>query len=107
MRGFRPADNDEVFAVNAAAFADHPEQGALDQAGFEERTAQPWFDPEGLVVAERDGEVVGFHWTKAHEASPTRATARSTSSGSSPRCRAADWAGGCSRRASPTCARGG
>ena len=68
LRGFEPADTDGVLAVNAAAFADHPEQGALDRAGFEQRAAQEWFDPAGLVVAERDGEVVGFHWTKAHPA---------------------------------------
>lgn len=69
LRGFAPADADGVLAVNAAAFADHPEQGSLDRAGFEQRVSQEWFDPEGLVVAERDGEVVGFHWTKAHPAS--------------------------------------
>ncbi len=75
LRGFRPdadTDIDGVVAVNAAAFADHPEQGAMDRAGLLERAAQPWFDPEGLIVAEREGEVVGFHWTKAHPASAGR-----------------------------------
>ncbi len=66
LRGFRPDDADGVVAVNAAAFAEHPEQGAMDRAEFDERAAQSWFDPEGLIVAERDGEVVGFHWTKTH-----------------------------------------
>ena len=67
VRGFRPGVDDAgVLAVNAAAFADHPEQGALDQAGLEERMAEPWFDPAGLLVAERDGEIAGFHWTKVH-----------------------------------------
>lgn len=72
-RPFVPgADDAELLAVNAAAFAHHPEQGSLDQAGLEQRMALPWFDPEGLILlveGEGDGrtdgeEVVGFHWTK-------------------------------------------
>ena len=66
LRSFRSGDEAGVLAVNSAAFADHPEQGALDRAGFDQRAAEPWFDPAGLIVAERDGEVVGFHWTKTH-----------------------------------------
>ena len=69
IRAFRPGSDDAgVLAVNAAAFAAHPEQGSLDQAGLEERMAEEWFDPAGLLVGERDGEVVGFHWTKVHPA---------------------------------------
>ena len=70
LRSFRQGDEPGVLAVNAAAFADHPEQGSLDRDGFEQRAAEPWFDPEGLIVAERDGEVVGFHWTKTHAVDP-------------------------------------
>jgi mycothiol synthase len=70
LRPFRHGDEPGVLAVNAVAFADHPEQGALDRAGFDERAAEAWFDPDGLIVAERDGEVVGFHWTKAHHGDP-------------------------------------
>lgn len=67
LRSFRPddpADAAAVVAVNARAFADHPEQGAMDAADFARRAASHWFDPAGLFLAERDGEVVGFHWTK-------------------------------------------
>jgi mycothiol synthase len=67
IRPFRPADVLAVLAVNGRAFADHPEQGALDLAGFEARTQAAWFDPAGLLVAERAGEVVGFHWTKVED----------------------------------------
>ncbi|THV09263.1 mycothiol synthase [Nocardioides caeni] len=69
IRDFGDGDTDAVLAVNAAAFADHPEQGALDVAGFAERRAEAWFDPAGLLLAvEDDGELLGFHWTKQHDA---------------------------------------
>jgi mycothiol synthase len=67
IRPFEPGTDDAAFlAVNAAAFADHPEQGSLDQRGLDERKAEEWFDPAGFLVAIRDGELVGFHWTKVH-----------------------------------------
>ena len=69
IRSYRPDDEAEVLRVNAAAFAHHPEQGALDHEGLAERMAEPWFDAEGLLLAEdADGSVVGFHWTKRHSA---------------------------------------
>lgn len=64
LRTFEPDDVDAIVEVNGRAFARHPEQGAMDRADFERRASEPWFDPAGLFVAERDGEVVGFHWTK-------------------------------------------
>ena len=67
LRPFEPSDADAVIAVNARAFAHHPEQGAMDRADFDRRTSSDWFDPAGLFVAERDGEVVGFHWTKIED----------------------------------------
>ena len=64
-------DEDAFLAVNAAAFAHHPEQGGLDRAGLDERMAEAWFDPAGFFVAERGDDLVGFHWTKVHtEADP-------------------------------------
>lgn len=61
---FTPADAPAVVAVNAAAFAHHPEQGKLTLEEFEVLAAQPWFDPAGLLVARRGDDVAGFHWTK-------------------------------------------
>jgi mycothiol synthase len=55
-------------AVNAVSFADHPEQGNVSADGLAQRMAQPEFDPAGLFLADRGGEVVAFHWTKAHPA---------------------------------------
>lgn len=64
IRTATPADYDGIIEVNARAFTSHPEQGAMDRPDFERRASSDWFDPEGLFVAERDGRVVGFHWTK-------------------------------------------
>ncbi len=67
IRGYRPGDDQELLRVNAEAFADHPEQGSMDATNLAERMAEPWFDPAGLLVAEdRDGSLLGFHWTKQH-----------------------------------------
>lgn len=67
IRPFRDGDLPDVLRVNAAAFADHPEQGSLDASGFAQRQAQPWWDPAGLLVAVEGQRLVGFHWTKQHD----------------------------------------
>jgi mycothiol synthase len=66
IRTFRPGDEEAFLSVNAAAFATHPEQASLSREGLDERMAEPWFDASGLFLAERDGELLGFHWTKVH-----------------------------------------
>ncbi|MEV6960931.1 mycothiol synthase [Streptomyces sp. NPDC051207] len=67
VRTFVPGRDDAAWlALNAAAFAHHPEQGSLTQRDLDDRKAQPWFDPAGFFLAERDGELIGFHWTKVH-----------------------------------------
>ncbi|RLU86884.1 mycothiol synthase [Streptomyces griseocarneus] len=69
VRTFRPGEDDAAWlAVNAAAFAHHPEQGSLTQRDLDDRKATSWFDPEGFFLAEREGEIVAFHWTKVHAA---------------------------------------
>ena len=62
---FRPADLDRLVAVNAAAFANHPEQGALTADDFRTRMASDWYRDEDLLVArDATGRLVGYHWTK-------------------------------------------
>lgn len=65
-----PADDAELLRVNNAAFDWHPEQGGWTESDVAERRAEPWFDPAGLFLAfdDRTGALLGFHWTKIHDA---------------------------------------
>lgn len=68
VRGYEPEDAEAIVRVNAAAFAAHPEQGAMGLDNLQERMSEDWFDPAGLLVAvdSSSDEVLGFHWTKQH-----------------------------------------
>jgi mycothiol synthase len=67
VRTFEPGRDDERWvALNAAVFAGHPEQGGWTVDDLHRRVAEPWFDPHGFFLAERDDRLVGFHWTKVH-----------------------------------------
>lgn len=70
VRTYRgPADDAELLRVNNAAFSWHPEQGGWTEADIAERRAESWFDPEGLFMAFDGDRLLGFHWTKVHDAS--------------------------------------
>ncbi|WP_203916061.1 mycothiol synthase [Rugosimonospora africana] len=86
IRAFQPGEDDTRWVeLNARAFAHHPDQGKWTLKDLRVRIAEPWFDPAGFLLAERepgpaggagddrpdpagDRSVLGFHWTKVHGA---------------------------------------
>ncbi len=64
-RAFVPGQDEEaLLELNRRAFSTHPDQGRMTRAQFDERMAQPWFDPAGFLMCEIDQVLAGFCWTK-------------------------------------------
>mgnify|MGYP000863705677 CR=1 FL=1 len=72
VRAYTPdagAQADDWVRVNAAAFANHPEQGQMTRADFDALTREPWFAADDLRLAystngEHRGDLAGFTWVK-------------------------------------------
>jgi mycothiol synthase len=58
-------DNDDWVALNARAFINHAEQGAVTGTDLEELIGEEWFNADDfLLLRDPDGRLVGYCWLK-------------------------------------------
>lgn len=70
LSAFRPGTDDETdwLALNAAAFAHHPEQGRMTLDDLHAREADAWFSGEDLLLLrDASGQLVGSCWLKVED----------------------------------------
>ena len=65
FRAGDPADETDWLALNAAAFAHHPEQGRMTLDDLRAREADAWFSGDDLLLLrDADGRLAGSCWLK-------------------------------------------
>ncbi|WP_083393026.1 mycothiol synthase [Curtobacterium sp. MMLR14_010] len=69
LAAFRPGtDEADWLALNAAAFASHPEQGSMTMDDLLARQAEPWFDADDLLLLrDASGALAGSCWLKVED----------------------------------------
>jgi mycothiol synthase len=71
VRPFVPERDEAAWVqVNNRAFAHDPDQGGWTEADVQRLEAEPWFDPDGFVLAAAGEGIAGFCWTKLHPPAP-------------------------------------
>jgi mycothiol synthase len=69
IRTFIPGLHNQAFLdLNNNVFANYPDQGGWSEDDLKVRLNESWFDDKGFFVAEDNGELIGFSWTKIHGA---------------------------------------
>lgn len=72
FRLFRPGIDDiSWLELNRKAFESLPDQGSWTAADLQTRLTADWYDPNGFFVADYDGQLAGFHWTKMETSGST------------------------------------
>ncbi len=64
IRSFRPSDAAGWLELHNRAFAEHPDAGGWRPEDLAWRLREPWFDPDGFLLAGSDGELRGYCWMK-------------------------------------------
>jgi mycothiol synthase len=67
VRPFRVGQDEAAWLdLNARAFVSLPDQGRWTCDDLDRRLREPWFSPEGFLMAWSGDDLAGFHWTKVH-----------------------------------------
>ncbi len=62
---FLPGQDEEAWlALNAKAFASHPEQGSVSRADLDELMSESWFSSDDFLVLRDNDQMIGFCWLK-------------------------------------------
>jgi mycothiol synthase len=68
FRSGDPGDEADWLALNAAAFAHHPEQGRMTLDDLRAREAEPWFSGDDLLLLrDASGALAGSCWLKVED----------------------------------------